>query len=439
VVAMAVGAVPEIVEHGRTGFLIAPGEHATKQMAEAIRRVPELDRATCRAVAEERFPLQRMLDGYAELYGRFALAEPRRSASAGLDEPAPATDVVEAADSLEASRVEVIREDAKLFALAPEWAALWEEDAQVTPFQHPAWLLPWWKQFGPDGVLHAFELREVGTGRLVGLMPTYIFREPDGARRVLLLIGAGTSDYLGGVWSTRFRDAPRRALACTAGVGQEWDAVSLQQLRHGGLLERAAEQAGLSIGEAEPTSLLHLDLELPAKIRANVGRYRRRAALKGPVRFSVAADVADAVAGFELLVRFHSQRWEGRGEAGVLEDPRVLAHHRAAIPALFETGLLRMFQLSLSGDPIGVLYALADPPNRVQRRLYLYLIGFDQQWGALSPGTLLLHEVWTYGREHGFCTLDLLRGGENYKTLWGAHTEPTFALGLSGAATEGHG
>ena len=119
----------------------------------------------------------------------------------------------------------------------------------------------------------------------------------------------------------------------------------------------------------------------------------------------------------------------------MLEDARVLGHHREAIPQLFAAGLLRMFQLSLSGEPMGVLYALADPENRVERRLYLYLIGFEQRWGALSPGTLLLHEVWTYGREHGFCTLDLLRGGESYKALWGASTEPTFGFEVS-CATE---
>ncbi len=437
VIAMKVGALPEIVEDGRTGFLITPGEQATERMAEAIRRVPELDRATCRAVAEQRFPLRQMLDGYGVLYRRFALTEPKRLGTASTDE-APAACEVESCQTADVARVEVIRDDAALYALAPEWARVWEEDPRATPFQHPAWLLSWWKQFGPDGAIHTLALREAETGRLAGLAPTYVYQDRETGQRKLLLLGAGTSDYLGGVWSPCFPGAPRRALECATQAGQSWEVAAFQQLRRGGPLQLATEQAGLAAGQAEPTSVIDLGAGLPAKIRANVGRYRRRAELEGALSFRVAASVEEALSGFELLVRFHGQRWEGRGEAGVLEDLRVRAHHRDAIPRLFEGGLLRMFQLSLRGEPIGVLYAFADPVGRVQRRLYLYLIGFGQRWGALSPGTLLLHEVWKYGREHGFSAMDLLRGGESYKALWGAHTEPTFALEVS-CATEAEG
>jgi glycosyltransferase involved in cell wall biosynthesis len=64
VIAFRSGALPEIVEHGRTGFIVAD-EH---EMAEAIGRVDELSPHECRAVAEERFSAARMATEYFRLY-----------------------------------------------------------------------------------------------------------------------------------------------------------------------------------------------------------------------------------------------------------------------------------------------------------------------------------------------------------------------------------
>jgi glycosyltransferase involved in cell wall biosynthesis len=64
VVAFAAGALAEIVEPGRTGFLV----HSTSEMAEAIRCVEALDRSECRNVACSRFSEQAMVAAYIKLY-----------------------------------------------------------------------------------------------------------------------------------------------------------------------------------------------------------------------------------------------------------------------------------------------------------------------------------------------------------------------------------
>ncbi|TSC76516.1 MAG: group 1 glycosyl transferase [Parcubacteria group bacterium Gr01-1014_31] len=58
------GAVPEVIRHGITGF-ITPKTPAA--LAQAIRRLPEIDRAACRHDAVRRFSLDRMLDGYEKV------------------------------------------------------------------------------------------------------------------------------------------------------------------------------------------------------------------------------------------------------------------------------------------------------------------------------------------------------------------------------------
>ena len=77
VVATRFGAAPEIVEDGVTGFVVEPHE-----MAAALPRALELDRAKVRARFEERFTSARMARDYVELYRRLVAAD--RGSSRGI-------------------------------------------------------------------------------------------------------------------------------------------------------------------------------------------------------------------------------------------------------------------------------------------------------------------------------------------------------------------
>lgn len=64
VVAFAVGALPGIVEHGRTGFLVKD----TEEMAAAMLKAAALDPEDCRQAARTRFSLEAMTSAYLNLY-----------------------------------------------------------------------------------------------------------------------------------------------------------------------------------------------------------------------------------------------------------------------------------------------------------------------------------------------------------------------------------
>ncbi|MBV9008009.1 MAG: glycosyltransferase family 4 protein [Verrucomicrobia bacterium] len=64
VVAFKSGALNEIVEHGRTGFLVED----VREMSDAISAAASLDLHLCRAAAEQRFCAKRMAAEYLELY-----------------------------------------------------------------------------------------------------------------------------------------------------------------------------------------------------------------------------------------------------------------------------------------------------------------------------------------------------------------------------------
>jgi glycosyltransferase involved in cell wall biosynthesis len=68
VVALSRGSVPEVVENGRTGFVV---DHP-HDLVRAVRRVGEVDRAACRRRVEERFDIRVMVDGYERVFREVA-------------------------------------------------------------------------------------------------------------------------------------------------------------------------------------------------------------------------------------------------------------------------------------------------------------------------------------------------------------------------------
>jgi glycosyltransferase involved in cell wall biosynthesis len=64
VVAYGRGSMPEIIDHGRTGFLVADPAAA----AAAVDAAADLDRTAIRRVAERRFSADRMVDDYLAVY-----------------------------------------------------------------------------------------------------------------------------------------------------------------------------------------------------------------------------------------------------------------------------------------------------------------------------------------------------------------------------------
>jgi glycosyltransferase involved in cell wall biosynthesis len=64
VIATRHGAVPEVIEHGRSGIIV----DNYRQMAEALEQADALDPIECRRYVEERFAPERMVGDYVRTY-----------------------------------------------------------------------------------------------------------------------------------------------------------------------------------------------------------------------------------------------------------------------------------------------------------------------------------------------------------------------------------
>ncbi len=74
VVAYNLGSIPEVIQHGQTGFVV----DNFKQLLAAINRTDTLNRERCRSYAVANFNAKRMADGYEAVYKK-VLAENRRA------------------------------------------------------------------------------------------------------------------------------------------------------------------------------------------------------------------------------------------------------------------------------------------------------------------------------------------------------------------------
>ncbi|MYZ46487.1 GNAT family N-acetyltransferase [Propylenella binzhouense] len=314
---------------------------------------------------------------------------------------------------MSALRLEVIEEEAALERLSPDWWDLWRRTAHATPFQTPAWLLAWWRAFGP-GRLHALAVRSGDA--LVALAPFYL----EAATGRALPIGISVSDYLDVLADPA---AATEALAAiSAHIARsaiaEWH---LPDLPLGAAALRLPTPSGYaeSNERSEPCPVLTLagaieEAVPPRKLR-KLRMALHRAGRRGTVRVA-AAGAGSAEDFLDRLFALHEKRWRERNEPGVLADPAVRILHRCALPPLVAQGVARLFTVEIGGAVAGAYYGFQGPHGRA----YAYLGGFDPEFGHESPGTILLGHAIAEAVREGAGEFHFLRGGEAYKYDWGA-------------------
>lgn len=304
--------------------------------------------------------------------------------------------------------VSVITESEELEALAPQWDALWRASANVTPFQSPHWLLPWWRSFGSDS---PYVIASSTNGKLDALAPLYILRDPDSDESLGMFLGTGISDYL-----DVLGEASSLAEALMTADCQLWD---LQQLRPTSPLLSMPFADGWSdnVEDQDPCPVLALDqLEQSQSTHAKkkLRYYRRCAERLGEVRYESAThETLDAL--LELLFELHAARWQRRGLPGVLADEVTQNFHRDVARRMLDAGALRMYAMRIDDRIKAVFYGFAH-----QDAVYYYLSGYDPELEKISIGNTLVAHAIDEAVHDGAKVFDFLRGAEEYKYAWGA-------------------
>lgn len=129
----------------------------------------------------------------------------------------------------------------------------------------------------------------------------------------------------------------------------------------------------------------------------------------------------DEMADFQIAARAVSERsYQEKFGAGLPDGPAALAEMRS----LAERDAVRGWVMFLDERPISYLYA----PAEGDTLLYLYL-GYDPEYAALSPGTVLQLEAMRGLMEEGrFALFDFTEGESQHKQMFATGSTECFDL-----------
>jgi len=320
-------------------------------------------------------------------------------------------------------------------ALRGEWNELLTQCDQATIFQSWEWNEAWWHHFGSGKRLLLLQVRE--HGRLIGLAPFYISRYPGTPLRRLMFVGTGISDFLDIL-------APRhRAFEVCELIEQflssarDHDLVDLQDLRPTAVLRETLQCSSLSPAVADAHEVMWVDQEpclaialpptweaymagLGRNMRKNVPYYCRLLQRRREGVEIGAAGRAELPEVMSALFELHQKRWQQRRQRGHLVSQQVQAFHRQVAERFLDRNWLRLHYIRVGGRIIATDYAF-----RFRDHYAGYLMGFDPapEWKHHSIGTVMTAEVIRHAIAEGCQVMDLLRGKDAYKAMWGPTQE----------------
>jgi CelD/BcsL family acetyltransferase involved in cellulose biosynthesis len=250
--------------------------------------------------------------------------------------------------------------------------------------------------------------------RLVGLLPLAL---GEGARRpVLRFAGAPHNDMTDLLVLHGYgAEATAAALATLGSIAADRD-LDLDELDPDGALAAADREGHVlrwSRGEAAPV----VDLCSPWETAASPHRRQRWDAELRRLRADHAVELrwlagSEAVAALPDFVRRREARLEAKGRPLDLPPIPLL---EAAVAKLAPAGRCAFVELSVDGAPAASDLYLLDWPIAMA-----WLRALDARWRRFSCGHLLMRATAEGLRQDGYEALDLGRGDEPYKFLFGA-------------------
>ncbi len=327
-------------------------------------------------------------------------------------------------------RIVEIRGLDALLTISRSWRELCDHADKATPFQHPEWLIPWWRVFGNDSLCG---IAVYASQRLMAFAPLFIYHQKSGLR-VLTFVGAGVSDYLDVVAEPGFEILGSSLIVeQLCNLSAEWDICDFADLRPSSPLLKANLPTGFEseIGITEFCPVITIPdsqgfgaywSTLSEEHRKSVTSGMKRLEKKGRLRLQNAA-TANVPEYMAHLFRLHQAAWKVRGLEGVLASHMVREFHQQAAQSLAAAGMLHLNLLTVDEHPIAAFYGMVKA-----KALYCYIGGFDPDLKRCSPGSVLNYHVIANAVEKGTRTIDFLRGQETYKYLWGARDQTNYRI-----------
>lgn len=318
--------------------------------------------------------------------------------------------------SLHPYRFDLIRTDAELLALEPEWRALYAAAEPRNPFLSFDWTAACRKYVCPGAEPFVLTARE--DGRLVGVAP--LKRQRQWGFRVLRFIGDGRSDFQGFLLASGSAGLERALLDELHRRRSEWDLAVLRQLAepftelHLTGLPEGVQARGVE-GTISPYLPLNGDWKSFLKEGPSSVRRGQRAAKKlekegGTVERWTGPEAAAYIDEAALV---EERSWkERKGVCRFAPGPRRELL-RETLASLGPAGEMELWLARLEGKPIAFLLNFLVPGE-----VWYYQGAYDAEYRKLFPGGALHYRCIERAHQAGCRVYDFLSGDEPYKFNW---------------------
>lgn len=314
--------------------------------------------------------------------------------------------------------------------LAPEWAMLWQNDKNASPFQSPYWIIPWWKVFG-GGELAVIAARE--SGELTGVIPLYIRSEEKDGKRTLVFIGAGNTDYLdmtvGAGYEEKLVNVFRRFLYTNK---DKWDECSLTGIRECSPLLKLEYPECSEVNRTNAAPSVRLPdffddylLKLSTQFRKNIVRAAGNLSKAGTITLALASG-ATLKNDLNTLFELHAKSWGEKNLPGVLAGSSVREFLQEACRGLLEAKSLRLYSLMFNDTAAASVITFLSSSG-----LLYYIGGYDPGYRKYSPDSLIIYFILQELCGSGIERFDFLTGRESYKYRWGAEDDYIYELKIN--------
>lgn len=309
--------------------------------------------------------------------------------------------------------LEILRTEAELRALAPEWRQLYQESAPHNPFLSYEWTAACWSRLC-EGCA-PFVVTARAEGRLVGVAPLRLERRS--GFRVLRFMGHLWSDYLGFLYSAAHPGMERVLLEGLADARDEWDVAILRQLASEYTwLEDAPIPGSLRDHHTNGSVAPYLKHEVDWESLCKSGPYWLREMKKAGRRFErdggriVCYKGEEAAARVDEIVQIEARSWKARhGEPSFQSGPGA-ALLREAFSRFGPDGELGVWMAYMGEEPVAfqITFTTAE-------KIGLYLCAYHEEYRKYSAGALVMYRAIEAAWNAGAREYDFLNGDEPYK------------------------
>jgi CelD/BcsL family acetyltransferase involved in cellulose biosynthesis len=329
--------------------------------------------------------------------------------------------------------IHLIQDLDEFYELESIWNDLLFKMNNVNPFLTWEWCSTWWKYFKSNHELFTFIVKE--NDDVVAIYPLRKTRYKNG-----LGIGYNAIEFLcyrsNDISLTDYNGfiSYKKELTCfkllldRLNMINNWDVLRLFNVPEyfgiGSMINgiKIDNTIELEYGQKCPFIENNISLEermkqIPKKFRKNIQRYMRNLKKSfDKIEVSDYTDFPSLDDAMDFFYHLHQSRWNKKQELGVFHDSLVKNFHKDIANQFAAKNRLKLYFLTIDDIHVSVSYGFL-----LKNIIYEYLTGFNMDYSKYSPGNLLQWMILEiYERDSEIFEIDLLRGDESYKYLWGA-------------------